>query len=79
MNISKIHLYMKYSRGLVKAKALVVVLMRSLCNFKSIDISTALGNITQSRVSKLSSIGIELIEIEEDYKNIIEDFIKCYA
>ncbi|MBZ9606921.1 transposase [Clostridium estertheticum] len=79
MNVSKTHLYMKYSRKLVRAKALTVILMRSLCNFKSSDISSTLGNITQSRVSKLSTIGIELIGTEEKYENIIMDFIKRYA
>ena len=53
--------------------------MRSLCNFKSSDISSALGNISQARISRLSTIGIELIGIEEKYENIIEDFIKSYA
>jgi len=79
MNISKINLYTKYSRNIVQAKALTVVLMRSLCNFKSSDITRTLGNITQSRVSRLSTIGIELIRTEEKYENIIGDFIKCYA
>lgn len=79
MNIPKVKLCMKYSRDLVKAKALVVVLLRSLCNFKANEICNILGNITQARVSKLSTIGIELIGIGEKYTNIIEDFIKCYA
>jgi putative transposase len=79
MNISRIYPNIKYSRKLVQAKALTVVLMRSLCNFKSSDISNMLGNITQARISKLSTIGIELIETEERYETIIEDFIKCYA
>lgn len=79
MNISKIHLYMKYSRKLVEAKALAVVLMRSLCNFKSNEISNTLGNITQARVSKLSTIGIDLIGTNEKFENIISDFIKCYT
>ena len=72
MNISKIHFYTKYSRKFVNAKALAVVLMRSLCNFKSKDISNTLGNITQARVSRLSTIGIELIGTEEKYQNIID-------
>ena len=79
LNISKVHLYMKYSRRLVQAKALTVVLMRSLCNFKSNDISSTLGNITQARVSRLSTIGIELIGTDKKYEDIIGDFIKCYA
>ena len=53
--------------------------MKSLCNLKSSDISSILGNITQSRISKLSTIGIELIGTEKKYENIIEEFIKCYA
>ena len=61
MNISKFQLHTKYSRKLVDARALTVVLMRSLCNFKFSDISSILGNITQARVSRLSTIGIELI------------------
>ena len=79
MNISKIHFNIKYSRKFVGARALAVVLMRSLCNFKSSDISNKLGNITQSRISRLSSIGIELIGTDEKYENIIGEFIKCYA
>ena len=79
MNVSKIHLCMKYSRTLVQAKALTVVLMRSLCNFKSSDISSTLGNITQARISMLSTIGINLIGTNEKFENIIGDFIKCYA
>ncbi|MGH4124094.1 MAG: transposase [Clostridium sp.] len=79
MNISKFHLNTKYSRKLVGAKALTVVLMRSLCNFNFNDISGALGNITQARLSQLSSIGIELMGTDEKYENIIGDFIKCYT
>jgi len=79
MNVSKIYFYIKYSRKLVQAKALTVVLMRRLCNFKSSDISKNLGNITQSRISKLCNIGIELIRTEEKYENMIGDFIKFYA
>lgn len=79
MNISKILLNTKYSRNLVVAKALTVVLMRSLCNYKSSEICRILGNITQARISKLSTIGIELIGSEKKYENIITDFIEYYA
>jgi len=79
MNISKILLNIKYNRKLVHAKALTIVLMKSLGDFKSSDISSVLGNITQAKISKLSSIGIELISNEAKYENIIGDFIKYYA
>jgi len=79
MNISKIHLSVKHSRKLVEARALTVVLMRSICNFKFNEISNVLGNITQARVSRLSTIGIELIGTDKKYENIIEEFIKQYS
>jgi len=79
INISKILLCTKYSRKLLQAKALTVVLMRNLCNLKCSDICSILGNITQARVSKLSTIGIDLIGTEEKFKNIIDDFIRCHA
>lgn len=78
MNIPKTKIHMKYSRNLVEARALIVVLMRSLCNFKSSEIGGILGNITAARISKLSTIGIELIGTNEKHTNIIEDFIKRY-
>jgi len=79
MNISKTHLNIKYIRKLVRAKALTVVLMRSLCNFKINNISSTLGNITQSRISRLSSIGLALMETDKRYENIVEEFIKFYS
>ncbi|MBU3142642.1 transposase [Clostridium sp. CF012] len=79
MNVSKLLLNVKYSRKLVHAKALTIVLMRSLGNLKSSDISIILGNITQARVSQLTVIGIELISTDEKYESIIGDFIKCYT
>ena len=79
MDISKGNLYTKHGRKFVKARALAVVLMRSLCNFKCSDITRMLGNITQARISRLSTIGIELIRTEEKYENIFGEFIKYYA
>ncbi|MEK6264496.1 MAG: transposase [Clostridium sp.] len=79
MNVSKVYLHIKYSRKILKAKALTVVLMRSLCNLNSRNICSILGNITQARVSKLCNIGIELIESEEKYENIFTDFLSFYA
>ncbi|MBU3191595.1 transposase [Clostridium bowmanii] len=76
MNISRDMINIKYNRNIVETKALIIVLMRSLCNFKSSDICKVLGNVSHSRVSKLSTIGIGFIGIKEKHENIIEDFIK---
>ena len=76
MNIPRIKLHLKNCRNVVEAKALLVLLMRSVCNHKCSDICKNLGNITQARVSMLSSIGVELTEKNEKYRKMIEDFIK---
>lgn len=79
MNMSELKLHMKYNRELVEVKALIVVLMRSLCNYKCSDICKVFGNISQVRVSELSSIGIKLIDENKKYSNIVNEFIECYG
>ncbi|WP_243122901.1 transposase [Haloimpatiens lingqiaonensis] len=74
----KVMLYIKNSKNTKVARALAALLMRCLCDFKCSDICKILGNITQSRVSKLCSIGVELISTEDKYRNIIEKFISKY-
>ncbi|MDF2880512.1 MAG: transposase IS200-family protein [Clostridiaceae bacterium] len=73
--IEKLMMYVKYSRNNKAARALAVLLMRRLCNFKIKHICQVLGNITESRVSKLCSIGVELISTEDRYKDIVNKFI----
>lgn len=72
--ISVVKLKCKYCRGVAKARAVLVFMMRSLCNYKCGDICNLLGNITQGRVSALSSIAIELMD-EGKYRNIVEGFL----
>lgn len=79
MNVSRVTLRTKHSRNLIEAKALLVFLMRSLCNYRCSDICKLLGNVTQARVSKLSCIGIEMISREMKYNGIVEEFIECYG
>jgi putative transposase len=74
-----IMLHMKNSRNTIEAKALSVLLMRNLCNYKCRDICKVLGNITQSRVSKLCSIGLSIIGDKPLYRNIISSFIQEYS
>jgi REP element-mobilizing transposase RayT len=78
MGVSKIKLHSKHCKGVIEAKALLVFMMRSLCNYKCSSICMVLGNITQARVSMLSSLGIKLID-DERYYEIVEEFMKCYA
>jgi hypothetical protein len=78
MGVSQAKLRSKHCKRVVEAKALLVFLYRSLCNFKCSDICRMLGNITQSRVSVLSSIGIRLMD-EKRYEDIVEEFLECYG
>lgn len=73
--VEKLMMYVRNSRNNKAARALAVLLMRSLCNFKISHICQVLGNITESRVSKLCSIGVELISTEDRYKDIVNKFI----
>jgi putative transposase len=79
MDISKIKLYAKNSKGARTAKAILVFLLRSLCDMKCKDICSVLGNTTQSTVSKLCSMGIELLYKDERYEKYIEQFMEQYA
>lgn len=79
LNVSEIDMRMKYARGILDAKALLIVIMRSLCNITCAEICGILGNITESRVSKLSSRGVGLIGEDERYRDIVKEFLEGYA
>lgn len=74
-NIDKLLFSMKYNKESNIPKALAAILMRGLCNFKIKDICTVLGNITQSTVSRLCNIGVNLISNNEDYKNLVNKLL----
>ena len=78
-DIPELLLKTKFSRDLVRAKALVVYIMKSLCNMTNVQICEMLGNITQARISKLTKIGIELLSKEERYREIVQGFVTCYS
>lgn len=71
-------LYLKYQKDITPARGILALLLRNLCNASCKDICNLLGNITSSRVSKLSSIGVELVSNDEGYRNVINDFITNY-
>ncbi|QEK13075.1 transposase [Crassaminicella thermophila] len=66
----------KYDKSCIEIRALCVFFMRCFCNYTQKQICSVIGNLTQSRVSKLSSIGIDIILNTEKYSSIIDDFIK---
>ncbi|MBC8060452.1 MAG: transposase [Clostridiaceae bacterium] len=79
IGVDSIKLHLKYVRKVTEARALAIVIMKGICDFNCSDICKAFGNITQSRVSKLSNIGIRLIDEKPKYKSIISSFIMEYS
>jgi REP element-mobilizing transposase RayT len=75
--IDKELLYLKHKKEIIQVRAILVLLLRNLCNASCREVCAVLGNITSSRVSKLSSIGVELISNDERYKDVINEFIVC--
>jgi putative transposase len=73
--IEKDKIHAKYRKSFTQSKALCVFFMRCFCNFSHRDICNVIGNLTQARISKLCSIGLDTIYSEDKYKGIIEMFL----
>ena len=69
-------IYVKNNKESTTPRAICAFMMRCFCNYTQREICSVIGNITQSRVSKLCSIGLNKILNDNRYKGIIEDFIK---
>lgn len=69
----------KFNHKASTYRALCCILMKSLCDFKSKDICSYIGNISLSTVSQLYNKGYHIIENNPKYKNIIHDFIETYS
>ncbi|MCM8712150.1 transposase, partial [Clostridium sp. SYSU_GA19001] len=72
-------LHWKYKREAKESRALFIFLIRYYCDLTYKDICRIVGRVTLSRISELEDIGVELIEKDERYKNIMEDFLKYKA
>ncbi|CDF58451.1 transposase [Thermobrachium celere] len=70
LNINRYSL-LKYRRDGIEAKALLCFILRKLCDLRCADICRILGNIGQARVSKLCSLGSELV-LNKKYEGIVE-------
>ncbi|MFD3157556.1 transposase [Haloimpatiens sp. FM7330] len=75
----KWEIVLKNKRRNTKNKAVYVLMLKALCGFKDKKICEVIGNITQSRVSTLCSIGIDIVLNDDKYKNIIDDFLAWKA
>jgi len=73
--VEKKKIHLKYIRKYVHAKALIVVLLKCYCNSSCSELCDIFGNITQAAVSRLCRIGLELVESDDKYKKILEEFV----
>lgn len=78
-NVEKKMLKWKYKRGAMECRALCIFLIRYYCDYSYKQICGLVGRLTLTRVSKLSNLGLKLIEEDNRYKNIMQDFIKYSA
>lgn len=75
-NVDEKMLKWKYKREAKECRALCIFLLRYYCDVTYKDICDLLGRLTLSRISELRRIGCEIIEKDERYKNIMEDFLE---
>ncbi|WP_238881377.1 transposase [Clostridium sp. YIM B02551] len=74
--ISKKLIIAKFIREYKHFKAILVAMVRCLCNLQINQISKLIGDITDSRTSSLGMLGIELLTNNKVYEGLIEEFIK---
>ncbi|WP_129598286.1 transposase [Anaerophilus nitritogenes] len=65
--------HIKYKRQYVKLRAISCFLMSCYCNMSQNDICKLIGNITQTRVSNLSKIGMDMVLKEQEF---LDRFLK---
>ena len=61
LNQDPLGIHLRYNKSYTKLRALNCFLMSCFCNIKQREICEIMGNITQSRVSKLSLMGLEFV------------------
>ncbi|WP_425447563.1 transposase [Dethiothermospora halolimnae] len=75
-NIDKRQITQRYNREVTESKAILILLLSRYCDISLKDICYLFGNISQSRVSTLCSMGSKLIGKKKEYKSIIDDFLE---
>ncbi|MCT4594749.1 MAG: transposase [Anaeromicrobium sp.] len=71
-NMDKHLIHMKHNKKYTKLRAVACHFMTCYCNINRREICQVLGNITQTRASKLSSMGAELVAKES---SILDGFL----
>ncbi|MDT8716171.1 transposase [Clostridium sp. 19966] len=67
---------LKYDHNSTSSRSLFIILLRCFSNLSLKDICSQLGNTTNSNVHRLFNVGYKLISSDDNYKNVIQDFIR---
>ena len=73
---SEAELMIKNSKKTVEQRAIFSLFLKCFCNYRNKDICRVVGNISQSRVSTLCSLGLKLTRDDKEYKGLMSEFIK---
>ncbi len=76
MNISEAVLLMRNSKRSAEHRAIYTLFLKCFCNYRNKEIGNIIGNLSQSSISKLCSMGLELVKERHEYKNLLPEFIK---
>lgn len=75
MNTSEAGFMMKNYSKAVEQRAIFSLFLKCFCNYKNKDICRAIGNLSESRVSMLCSLGLELTRDKPEYQGLVSEFI----
>ena len=76
INATKAVLLMRNSSKTVEQRAIFALFLRCFCNFSNRAICEVIGSISQSRVSTLCSLGVDLIRDKLEYRGLMTEFIE---
>ena len=74
ISATKAVLLMRNSSKTVEQRAIFALFLRCFCNFSNRAICGVIGNISQSRVSMLCALGLDLVREKAEYMGIIAEF-----
>jgi len=74
INATEAVLLMKNSTKTVEHRAIFALFLRCFCNYSIKGICEVIGNISQSRVSMLCSLGLDLVREKAEYIGLMAEF-----
>jgi len=74
INATEAVLLLRNSTKTVEQRAIFALFLRCFCNYSNKGICAVIGNISQSRVSMLCSLGLDLVREKAEYIGLMAEF-----